>query len=144
MNIVQNVDITIKMVVDNNKMFSKKEKFIEKHIEKIINQFKFQNQKNINPNSCLCYKNNKTCHESVLNKKEHNCFLCYCPEYDNSKEQGGCLKNNPLKKGKWFFNEKLKSKSNPEGKIWDCSDCCYPHQEEIVRKFLKKSFALKP
>ena len=35
--------------------------------------------------------------------------------------------------GKGKFISYLKS---PAGKIWDCTNCYYPNQEKIVRKFL--------
>jgi dUTP pyrophosphatase len=101
-----------------------------KHIQKIIKEFNFLNRKNKHPNECPCYKD-KPCH----NLPELNCFLCYCPEY-KSKIEGGCKINNP--NGKWLFNEKL-----PKGKIWDCSNCDYPHREEIVEKYLKSIFLSK-
>jgi dUTP pyrophosphatase len=103
-----------------------------KHIQKIIKEFNFLNRKNKYPNECPCYTN-KICHN--LPEEKLNCFLCYCPEY-KSEIEGGCKINNP--NGKWLFNEKL-----PKGKIWDCSDCDYPHREEIVEKYLKRIFLSK-
>lgn len=100
-------------------------KFIEKHIQRIIEEFDFEKQKIKNPGKCPCYLNGK-CHDI----QDLNCFLCFCPEYDNSKEEGGCKIGS--EKGKWFFNEKL-----PKGKIWDCSDCDYPHRKEVVEGWLK-------
>ncbi len=102
-------------------------KFIEQHINKIIKEFDFENQKLKNSNECICFKENKKCHDI----SEMNCFFCYCPEYDNSKIEGGCKINS--KNGKWFFADGKK--------IWDCGDCEYPHKEEIVRKYLRRLFS---
>ena len=68
----------------------------------------------------------KICHN--LEPEKLNCFLCYCPEYSEE----GCKINNP--NGKWL--------ETPNGKIWDCSDCDYPHKEEIVERYLKKIFEI--
>jgi len=105
--------------------------FIEKHIQNIIDEFDFEKQKGKNSDKCPCYSEGK-CHDV----ENLNCFLCYCPEYDNSKIEGGCKINS--EKGKWFFDEKF-----PAGKIWDCSSCDYPHKEEIVKKYLKKVFGIE-
>ncbi|MFC1682410.1 cysteine-rich small domain-containing protein [Nanoarchaeota archaeon] len=98
--------------------------FLEKHIDKIIEVFDFENRKE-NKEECVCYKQEKKCHEI----ENLNCFLCYCPEYDS---EVGC-KINSLK-GKWLVSE--------GGKVWDCSGCDYPHREEVVRKYLRKLFGL--
>ena len=62
-----------------------------------------------------------------------NCFLCYCPFYNTETEEGDCLRNSP--DGKWHHSEKLSA-----GKIWDCSNCEYPHIEDTVRVHLEKVF----
>jgi len=51
------------------------------------------------------------------------------------KDIGGCKLNNPYGEGRWFEHESL-----PAGKIWDCSECVYPHQGKNVRKYLMKLF----
>ena len=102
--------------------------FIEKHIQRVIEEFDFENQKEKNPDRCPCYKNKK-CHEV----EELNCFLCYCPEYDNSLEEGGCKISS--QKGKWFVKG--------DKKIWDCSDCEHPHKKEIVEKYLRRLFGIE-
>jgi Zn-finger protein len=103
---------------------------IERHIQNILNEFNFQNRKNKYPNACPCYKG-KICHN--ISPEKLNCFLCYCPEYKSEEIEGGCKINS--QKGKWFLSDKL-----PKGKIWDCSDCDYPHREETVKIYLKKMF----
>lgn len=108
-------------------MNPKTKEFIERHIQKIINEFDFENQKLKNSKSCPCFVDGK-CHEV----ENLNCFLCFCPEYDNSKEEGGCKRGSL--KGKWFVKR--------DKKIWDCSDCDYPHKKETVEKHLKKVFRL--
>ncbi|MCW8965278.1 MAG: cysteine-rich small domain-containing protein [Candidatus Pacearchaeota archaeon] len=111
-------------------MNKKTKEFIENHIQKIIKEFNFLNRQKSHPNECPCYTG-KICHN--INPKKLNCFLCYCPEYKTNKIEGGCKINSP--KGKWLTNKKL-----PKGKIWDCSNCNYPHHEEIVKKYLKRIF----
>lgn len=111
-------------------MDEKTEKFISAHIQKIIKEFNFKNRKAKYPDACPCYKD-KPCHN--IPEEKLNCFLCYCPEYISNLEEGGCKINS--QKGKWFFDKRL-----PKGKIWDCSNCDYPHKEEIVEKYLKKLF----
>lgn len=112
-------------------MNPKTQEFIEKHIQRVIEEFDFENQKKKNPEKCVCYSEGK-CHDV----ENLNCFLCYCPEYDNSITEEGCRINSS--KGKWLFDKKLAA-----GKIWDCSDCDYPHQKKVVEEFLRKVFNLK-
>jgi len=111
-----------------------KKQLILQRINLIIKEFNFNNRKQKNPKECPCYLQNKPCHN--ISPENLNCFFCYCPNYDLTKEEGGCKINNV--NGKWFFNEKL-----PQGKIWDCSDCEIPHTEEFVRKHLMKLFNLQ-
>ena len=110
-------------------------KVIEKRIEIILEEFSFKTRKNRNTEECPCYSQNKPCHN--LPESELNCFFCLCPEYDSNNEQGGCRADNPEGKGKWFYHPELK-----KGKIWDCSDCTYPHKEENIRKYLSRIFGL--
>ncbi|MFC1756602.1 cysteine-rich small domain-containing protein [Patescibacteria group bacterium] len=92
-----------------------------------LKEYRYENRIKKDPKACPCYKTNAPCHKI----ENLNCFLCYCPEYDTSKKEGGCKRNSP--DGKWFYHEKL-----PKGKIWDCSDCTYPHEEKNIEKYLKK------
>lgn len=114
-------------------MNDKTRKAIESHIEKIIEDYRFFHRQAESPNECVCYMQNKPCH--TLSSKEFNCFLCYCPEYDTSKPEGGCKIQR--KEGKWFDNPNV-----PTGKIWDCSNCDYPNKENTVRNYLKNLFGL--
>lgn len=111
-------------------MHSQTKEFLKRHIQKILNEFNFLNRQKNHPTECPCYTG-KICHN--IPPEKLNCFLCYCPEYDSKKQEGGCKINNP--NGKWLFSEKL-----PKGKIWDCSNCIYPHNEEIVKRYLEKLF----
>jgi Zn-finger protein len=106
-----------------------KKEAIEKKISDTLNIFSFENMSKKHPDFCACYNDGKPCHKI----KGLNCFFCFCPEYDNSKEEGGCKRKS--KEGKWFFNEKL-----PNGKIWDCSDCDYPHKIENAEKMFREIF----
>ena len=115
-------------------MNSTTRKFIEEHIDKIIKEFRFSVRKIKHSEACLCYSEGK-CHPSIPDE-ELNCFLCYCPEYDYSLEEGGCKINNV--NGKWYFDKRL-----PKEKIWDCSDCVYPHREEVVKKYLRRLFGVE-
>ena len=100
---------------------------IDSHIELILEEFSYKKRKELNPDSCPCYSSSP-CHET----ENLNCFLCYCPWYENEKSEGGCKKNNPLEKGKWFERK--------DDKIWDCSDCDYPHQEKVIKEMLTNLF----
>ena len=112
---------------------TKAKQLLLQRINLIIKEFNFNNRKQKNPNECPCYSQNKPCHK--IPEEKLNCFFCYCPNYDLTKEEGGCKINNP--KGKWFFSDKL-----PKSKIWDCSDCDIPHEEEFVKQKLKKLFGI--
>lgn len=92
-------------------------------IKEILTEFDFENKKKKNPDSCVCYSDGK-CH----NLEKLNCFFCYCPEYETTKAEGGCKINS--EKGKWFVKG--------DKKIWDCSDCNYPHKEEFIKKHLRE------
>jgi len=107
---------------------------IEKKVEQILKEFRFSHRSKDHPEECPNYHRQKPCHDII--PEELNCFFCLCPEYDNSKEEGGCFMNNP--KGKWFYHP-----SHQKGRIWDCSDCNYPHKEENIRKYLKALFGLR-
>jgi Zn-finger protein len=112
-------------------MNKKAREWLEKHINNIIKEFNFNARKTKFSYKCPCYKKDKPCHN--ISGNELNCFLCYCPEYDTTLQEGGCKINN--KKGKWFFNESL-----PNKKIWDCTHCDYPHKITTVRNYLRNFF----
>lgn len=118
-------------------MHEKAKEIIQKKIQRIIDENKFSKRSKEHPEECPCYSQVplRTCHNTLPDN--HNCLWCFCPEYDLTIEEGGCKINNPLGKGKWFFHE-----SFLKGKIWDCSDCSWPHEEENVRKYLMKFFGL--
>jgi len=105
---------------------------IDRYIENIIDEFDFDTRKISHPDVCSCYKSGNPCH----NMPELNCFLCYCPEYDTNKPEGGCKLNS--QDGKWLFSKKL-----PASKIWDCSGCLHPHKKETVRAYLRKLFRIR-
>jgi len=111
----------------------KARKLIELRIKTLLDSFDFENRRETNPNECPCYIENKPCHD--IPRKRLNCFLCYCSEYDLSKEEGGCNLGNPQGKGKWFERADC-------SKIWDCSDCDIPHNKSVAEKYLKKVFGL--
>ena len=113
----------------------KARKLIEARIGKLINEFDFVERKEKFPNECPCYFENKPCHE--IPKENLNCFLCYCPEYKIDVEIGGCGLGNPKGKGKWFYHEAL-----PQGKIWDCCDCSYPHDKKIAEEYFRRMFGI--
>ena len=118
----------VKMKISDNA-----KKLIELRIHRILDDFDFRKRKETHPLECPCYTSNG-CHDSG----NLNCFLCYCPEYNHNILGGGCKIGNPQGKGKWLFNSHL-----PEGKIWDCSDCTYPHSKEIAERYLKKMFNIE-
>lgn len=106
-----------------NKEIDKK---IKNNLEETINIWDFETRKKSYPESCICYQENKKCH----NIENLNCFFCYCPEYNRSLEEGGCKINSPS--GKYI--------KTTNGKIWDCSGCTFPHEKENVIKLLYDLF----
>lgn len=112
-------------------------KSIEAHVDSILAEFSFVHRSREHPLECPCLAMEKPCHNNI-DPKDFNCFLCYCPEYDNLVPEGGCRAGNPEGKGKFFDHP-----SHPTGRIWDCSDCSYHHRTENVRKYLKMLFGLK-
>jgi Zn-finger protein len=105
---------------------------INTHIDSIIESHRFEIRSRADPSVCPCYIMQEQCH--IM--ENLNCFLCYCPWYDTSTPIGGCQRNSP--DGKWFEHERL-----PQKKIWDCSDCTYPHTEDVVKEHLEKIFKSK-
>lgn len=105
-------------------------KSIDIRIRIIIEEYNFENRKKTHPDECPC-NSLGPCHPI----DELNCFFCYCPWYDSKILEGGCNIENPLGKGKWFY--RIHSTSD---RIWDCSECTYPHEEKTVRKVLQKLF----
>jgi Zn-finger protein len=103
---------------------------IENRIEIILKEFSYEKRRAEHPEECPC-NGSSPCHQM----ENLNCFFCYCPWYNLGKPEGGCKKNNPLGKGKWFERE-----SPISDKIWDCSECIYPHQEEVIKEVLTKLF----
>jgi len=106
-------------------------KFIEERIDILLKEFAFDNRKKKYSKECPCY-DMQPCH----NIKNLNCFLCYCPFYKNDSPEGGCSIENPLGKGKWFY----RVGHEISNKIWDCSDCTYPHKEENIKAILLDFF----
>jgi len=101
-------------------------KNIKERISKIIDNYDFEKQKKLNPTGCVCYEQDKKCH----NITDLNCFFCYCPNYDRNVKEGKCKIDSP--KGKYIDNH--------EGKILDCSDCDFPHKKENAIKLLEGLF----
>lgn len=92
----------------------------------VIEEWDFEKRKNAYTNTCPCYSEGQKCHDI----EELNCFFCYCPNYDRSVKEGGC-KINSLK-GKLI--------EGINGKIFDCSDCDFPHRKENAIKLLANLF----
>lgn len=105
-------------------------KCINQRINIIINEFRFNKRREEHPEECPC-NSLGPCH----NIEDLNCFFCYCPWYENETAEGGCKIGNPLGKGKWFDKE-----YDGTEKIWDCSECVYPHKEKTIKEILSKLF----
>ena len=105
---------------------------LETHISLIIGEFRFDVRSKTYPSACICYEQQKQCHDMP----DLNCFLCYCPYYRITSTEGGCLRGS--NDGKWYYSDKL-----PLGKIWDCSGCTYPHTENAVKEHLTRAFKPK-
>jgi Zn-finger protein len=107
-------------------MHEKAKDIIEKRIDTLIDEWDFEIRKKNNLSECVCYKQNKKCHDV----QDLNCLFCFCPNYDRSVKEGKCKINSP--KGKYIDNH--------EGKILDCSDCDFPHSKEVVKKILMRIY----
>ena len=112
-------------------MNEKTRESIQAHVERIIQEFRFNKRRITHQDECPCYKSTP-CYDI----EELNCFLCYCPEYNTESIEGGCKISS--KEGKWFYHP-----SHPTGRIWDCTNCSYPNKEKTVRVYLEKLFGLK-
>jgi Zn-finger protein len=102
---------------------------IKERIKIILNEFDYKNRKEKHPEECPCYGGNP-CHDM----EDLNCFLCYCPWYNLEVSEGGCKLNNPLEKGQWFERKG----HYISDRIWDCSNCTYPHNKKVIKKELTK------
>jgi len=71
-------------------MIGKKEA-IDKKVSAMLEIFSFDSMCEKFPDFCPCYKDKKPCHD--IEGSELNCFFCFCPEYDNSVEEGGCKRS---------------------------------------------------
>jgi Zn-finger protein len=112
-------------------MDSLTKKSIEARVDIVAEEFDFKKRRYSHPDECPC-NGSGPCH--VID--DLNCLFCYCPGYETSKIEGGCKLGNPLGTGKWFYRKGNKISD----KIWDCSDCIYPHKKEIVKEILTKLF----
>lgn len=93
----------------------------------VIDEWDFEVRKKVNTNGCICYQQDKKCHDI---EGELNCFFCYCPNYDRSIKEGVCKINSPNAK----YIDCI------DGKILDCSDCDFPHSKENAIKLLSNLF----
>ena len=104
---------------------------ISKRIDSLIEEYDFESRKKSHSEECICYKQNKKCH----NLEKLNCFFCFCPHYDIEKEKGGCKINSS--KGKYI--------KQGDKEIFDCSNCDYPHKrnnvkEELIKRLYGKEY----
>jgi Zn-finger protein len=107
----------------------------EKHIEVILADSSFLVRCKNHPELCPCYLTGEPCH-STIPKEELNCHYCLCPMYDSSKDEGGCRVGSPA--GKWHPSPKKST-----GRVWDCSNCDYPHRIENARAHLRMERGLE-
>ncbi|MDD5192421.1 MAG: cysteine-rich small domain-containing protein [Candidatus Nanoarchaeia archaeon] len=96
------------------------------NIPLIIRKTDFKIRSKEHPEKCKCYQTQIPCHDL----ENLNCFLCGCPEYLSESPTGGCNLNSNL--GEYIPYDK-----SPEGKLWACDGCTYPHHPENVEKYLK-------
>jgi Zn-finger protein len=109
-----------------DKMHELAKEIIEKRIDKLIEENSFEKRKISNPDECVCYQQDKPCH----NIENLNCLFCFCPNYDLNVEEGNCKINSPI--GKYIETR--------NGKIWDCGDCDFPHKKENVKSIFLKVY----
>jgi len=108
------------------KMHKIANEIINERISEVVDNYDFEKQIEINPNGCPLYQQNQKCH----NIEDLNCFFCYCPKYDRTVKEGKCKIDSP--KGKYI--------EGIDGKIFDCSDCDYPHKKENAIKLFDNLF----
>ena len=96
-------------------------------IDETLLAYRYETRKKSHPKECPLYNMDLKCHKM----DELNCYGCMCFYYDTSKIEGGCLNNNPQSKGIWYEHQAL-----PLGKVWDCSDCTFPHIEKNIIEYL--------
>ncbi len=104
------------------------------NIHAIINETSFAVRSVKYPDKCPYYKQSppKHCHSEL---RDLNCFLCACPDYKNTRTEGGCRIDLPF--GKWYHHPDL-----PRKKIWDCTDCCIPHIPKYVENYLRENMVM--
>jgi Zn-finger protein len=97
-------------------------KILEKRTNDLVEEYDFEKRKKTHPEECICYKENKKCHDI----ENLNCFFCFCPNYNMETEEGKCKMS--CQDGKYINTMK--------GKIFDCSACKTFHKKEEVTKYL--------
>ena len=77
--------------------------FTRKNIERVLNETSFTTRSKKHPKECPYYQMQegmlKSCHPKI-EADNFSCFLCSCPNYDSSSDQGKCRINSP--QGKYF------------------------------------------
>jgi Zn-finger protein len=114
-------------------MDNKTRKVLEKHIETIVAEFNFLKRQKTDVSACPCYSSSP-CHSNIA-PQQLNCLFCLCPNYLNFDGKTCCKIDSSS--GKWFYHP-----SYPTGKVWDCSDCDYPHRTNNVKKELRKLWGI--
>lgn len=110
------------------------------NVHKIVDFMSYENQSKLHPEDCPCYVDREDrpagpCHNGP---SDFNCFLCACPYYntdgsdENGEFVGGCKIGHSS--GKWFYG-----KTEPIKKVWDCSDCTWPHQRRAAENHLSRN-----
>ena len=93
---------------------------MEKRTKAVLEEWTFEKRKLKNTSQCICYQQDKPCH----NIENLNCYFCYCPFYGEE-----CKINSPS----------VKYVTNSLGKkVLDCSDCNFPHIKENIIKLLEE------
>jgi len=110
-------------------------------LSQAISEYDYNTRRVNLPNWCPLYAKNTPCH-TMKNMERFNCLECYCLYYDTDNVEGGCLTNNfdnpddklrNMIKGKWHYHPNF-----PTGRIWDCSDCTFPHDKNNLTKYFCK------
>jgi Zn-finger protein len=109
-----------------HKMHELASKIIENRNVELLEKHDYERKKIDDPKGCPHYEQNTKCH----NMEDLNCYFCFCPKYDRSVKEGGCKINSP--EGKYV--------EGLDGKIFDCSDCNFPHIKENAVKLLENLF----
>ena len=106
-------------------------KLSSENIPEIIEETSFRIRSKKYPEYCTLYEGGISCHPQI---KDLNCFLCACPQYNTTTDEGKCEINSKFHK----YSSPAKTSS---GRILDCTDCAAYHTPGSIAVFLRKQIS---